>query len=150
MSEQKLEIISKAFDEALRGYMLGGCTEEQAQVLKAAAKAQRDAVDAYHKETEAEAGEKSTLIDQMKVDLIQSVGMVNDMADNGDLEQNWVNYGIATQTAKVLHRLGVAASVLGVYGDNEYLRVPAVVIEGKEIKYCNGHHPSPKESKKCQ
>ena len=71
MKRLNLVITSNAYHEALRDYMLGGCTEEKAQAMRAAAKAHNEAVDAYQAETKAEENRTAALVDQMKVDLIQ-------------------------------------------------------------------------------
>jgi hypothetical protein len=87
---------------------------------------------------EAETSEKlSQLIDKLKVDLITAARRVNDNAEWQDVNRNHVNYGIVTQSAEVLRLLGQEIKT-PCYGEGEYLKIPKIVINGRETVYHNG------------
>ncbi|GHV18792.1 hypothetical protein FACS18949_06110 [Clostridia bacterium] len=54
-----------------------------------------------------------------------------------DIPRNHTNYGIVTKCADVLRFLGQEVEI-PCYGDGEYLKIPKVVIDGKETAYHNG------------
>lgn len=78
------------------------------------------------------------LIDSLKVKIITDAGNLNDHADKKDGNRNRVNYGVITGAAQTLHLLGISVDIPVWEDDEGFLRVPKVVIDGKETEYHDG------------
>ena len=133
LHEAKIEA-NKRFDEALYNYARVAATEENARELKRAAEALNKAIDVAEA---AEKEENATIIEKLTVDIVTAAGRVNDDADRKDVNRNHVNYGIVTKCADVLRLLGQEVDT-PCYGDGDYLKIPKIVINGKETVYHNG------------
>lgn len=75
-----------------------------------------------------------TLYEKMKVKLYGAVSKVNEYANQEDVNRNHVNYGIAATCADVLRELGHEVDV-PCWGDNGYLRIPKIIIDGEVSEF---------------
>lgn len=80
------------------------------------------------------------LIEKLETDLIIAAKRANDYAESKDLKRNCINYGIANKCADILTFLKQDVTVpcyddSPLYSDMPFIRIPKVIIKGKETKY---------------
>ncbi|MDR1703891.1 MAG: hypothetical protein LBS19_04295 [Clostridiales bacterium] len=93
---------------------------------------------ALHKSISEAKKDEAALMDKLKVEIISAAKRANDDAERQDINRNHTNYGMTTAYANILRHLGHEAEV-PVHWDNEdYLRIPEVVIDGEKTQYHNG------------
>jgi hypothetical protein len=77
---------------------------------------------------------RAYLIGDLVRDLLHTVSLVNRYADKRDLELNLINYGITVQIVYTLNLLKINTGTQ-VCNDDEFYRIPKVIIEGKETVF---------------
>lgn len=76
---------------------------------------------------------ENMLLDEIKMDLLQSARRTNRNADLGDINCNHANYGATTAYAHILRLLGIKVDVPA-YKDNGFLRIPEIKIDTDTIR----------------
>lgn len=75
------------------------------------------------------------LIDRLKAKLVFASARVNDYATARDVLRNHVNYGVASQSARVLCILGRETFIHFWEDEEGFLRIENLVIDGKETPF---------------
>jgi len=77
---------------------------------------------------------ENMVIDELKTKLIMSALRTNNCVRNNDINRNHTNYGSTTAYANVLNTFGINVDV-PVYDDNDFLKIPKLIIDGKVINF---------------
>lgn len=80
---------------------------------------------------------KETYFVKLKKRIMLAVTLLNNQAEEGDVEGNHVNYGEATALMQVLRDMGHETD-LPVWEDNGCLKVPYIMIDGNKTEFQKG------------